>query len=124
MRKVKLSKTKANKFNESGQLIAFYLLSSVWAAVIFKEVRLSHNIFLPPKSYLYLPTILGRLFSTTVLLLEWLPAHWPHLSDQVLLHHSSKHADFARSSVLLILISVFLRCLIGCMLSPNSISRK
>lgn len=38
MRKVKLSKTKANKFNESGQLISFYLLSSIWAAVIFKEV--------------------------------------------------------------------------------------
>jgi len=37
MRKVKLSKTKANKFNESGQLISFYLLSSIWAAVIFKE---------------------------------------------------------------------------------------
>lgn len=37
MRKVKLSKTKANKFNESGQLVSFYLISSIWAAIIFKE---------------------------------------------------------------------------------------
>lgn len=44
MRKVKLSKTKANKFNESGQLISFYLLSSAWAAVIFKEEGYFHSL--------------------------------------------------------------------------------
>lgn len=37
MRKVKLSKTKANKFNESGQFVSFYLISSIWAVAIFKE---------------------------------------------------------------------------------------
>jgi len=37
MRKVRLSKTKSNKFNESGQLFAFYLLSSLWALSVFRE---------------------------------------------------------------------------------------
>jgi translocating chain-associated membrane protein 1 len=37
MKKVRLSKTKANKFNESGQLVAFYALSVAWAINIFKE---------------------------------------------------------------------------------------
>lgn len=37
MRKVKLSKTKASKFNESGQLVAFYIISAIWAGVIFKD---------------------------------------------------------------------------------------
>jgi len=37
MRKVRLSKTKANKFNESGQLLAFYTLSVAWALYVFRE---------------------------------------------------------------------------------------
>lgn len=37
MRKVKLSKTKASKFNESGQLLSFYILSAAWAISIFKD---------------------------------------------------------------------------------------
>lgn len=37
MRKVKLSKTKASKFNESGQLVVFYILSAIWAGVIFRD---------------------------------------------------------------------------------------
>jgi translocating chain-associated membrane protein 1 len=37
MRKVRLSKTKANKFNESGQMLAFYLISIVWAIFLFRE---------------------------------------------------------------------------------------
>jgi len=37
MRKIRLSKTKANKFNESGQLLAFYLVSIVCAVVIFRD---------------------------------------------------------------------------------------
>ncbi|CAF0722923.1 unnamed protein product [Brachionus calyciflorus] len=37
MRKVRLSKTKANKFNESGQLLSFYALSCAWAVSIFKD---------------------------------------------------------------------------------------
>ena len=38
MRKVRLSKTKANKFNESGQLLSFYAVSVCWALSIFKDV--------------------------------------------------------------------------------------
>jgi translocating chain-associated membrane protein 1 len=38
-RKVRLSKTKASKFNESGQLFAFYLTSAAWAAYIFNNVK-------------------------------------------------------------------------------------
>jgi translocating chain-associated membrane protein 1 len=37
MRKVKLSKTKASKFNESGQLVVFYILSAIWAGIIFRD---------------------------------------------------------------------------------------
>jgi len=37
MKKVRLSKTKASKFNESGQLVAFYTLAVVWAANVFKD---------------------------------------------------------------------------------------
>lgn len=36
-RKVRLSKTKLNKFNESGQLLAFYVFSAVWALIIFRD---------------------------------------------------------------------------------------
>lgn len=38
MKKVRLSKTKSTKFNESGQLVAFYALSVAWAANVFREV--------------------------------------------------------------------------------------
>ena len=37
-RKANLSKTKASKFNESGQLLSFYLLSTAWACYIFNNV--------------------------------------------------------------------------------------
>jgi translocating chain-associated membrane protein 1 len=37
MRKVKLSKTKATKFNESGQLVTFYITSAIWAGIIFRD---------------------------------------------------------------------------------------
>lgn len=37
MRKIRLSKTKANKFNESGQLLAFYAVSIIAAVLIFRE---------------------------------------------------------------------------------------
>jgi translocating chain-associated membrane protein 1 len=37
MKKVRLSKTRASKFNESGQLAAFYLLMVIWAANVFKD---------------------------------------------------------------------------------------
>jgi hypothetical protein len=40
MKKVRLSKTKAGKFNESGQLVAFYAVSVLWAASVFKDVSL------------------------------------------------------------------------------------
>jgi hypothetical protein len=40
MKKVRLSKTKANKFNESGQLVAFYALAVAWAASVFRDVSL------------------------------------------------------------------------------------
>jgi translocating chain-associated membrane protein 1 len=39
IRRVKLSKTKSNKFNESGQMLAFYLVSIVWGLNIFKNVN-------------------------------------------------------------------------------------
>lgn len=44
MRKVRLSKTKANKFNESGQLLSFYVLSALWAISIFKDVILDNEV--------------------------------------------------------------------------------
>jgi len=37
IRKVRLSKTKTNKFNESGQLLSFYAISAACAVVIFKD---------------------------------------------------------------------------------------
>jgi len=37
MRKIRLSKTKANKFNESGQLLAFYLVSMIASVFIFRD---------------------------------------------------------------------------------------
>lgn len=37
IRKIRLSKTKANKFNESGQLLAFYVCSIVCAGYIFRN---------------------------------------------------------------------------------------
>lgn len=38
MRKIRLSKTKASKFNESGQLLAFYLSSIICSFYIFRDV--------------------------------------------------------------------------------------
>lgn len=37
IRRVRLSKTKTSKFNESGQLLAFYIVSIIWSINIFKE---------------------------------------------------------------------------------------
>ena len=40
-----LSKVKHSKFNESGQLLVFYLSSVVWGADIILRVRLSADTF-------------------------------------------------------------------------------
>merc|ERR1719360_221391 len=37
MRKIRLSKTKAGKFNESGQLLSFYLSSIICSFYIFRD---------------------------------------------------------------------------------------
>ncbi len=82
MKKVRLSKTKANKFNESGQLVAFYALSVAWAINIFKEVNFKME-FLPLIFGVFLnrhwharinvnvlflnPTKVGRTLSITIL---------------------------------------------------------
>lgn len=44
MKKVRLSKTKASKFNESGQLVAFYTFSVIWAANVFKEENFFQSV--------------------------------------------------------------------------------
>lgn len=43
-RKVRLSKTKANKFNESGQLLSFYLVAASWAVYIFSNEGYFHSL--------------------------------------------------------------------------------
>ncbi len=40
MRKIRLSKTKANKFNESGQLLSFYTASIIASIYIFRDVSI------------------------------------------------------------------------------------
>jgi len=45
MKKVRLSKTKASKFNESGQLVAFYAVAVIWAASVFRDVSFTNCFF-------------------------------------------------------------------------------
>lgn len=44
MRKIRLSKTKANKFNESGQLLSFYTASIIASIYIFRDDGYFHSL--------------------------------------------------------------------------------
>jgi translocating chain-associated membrane protein 1 len=44
MRKIRLSKTKANKFNESGQLLSFYVASIIASIYIFRDDGYFHSL--------------------------------------------------------------------------------
>jgi len=44
MRKIRLSKTRSNKFNESGQLFAFYITSIICAGYIFHDGKYFHTL--------------------------------------------------------------------------------
>jgi len=72
MRKVRLSKTKATKFNESGQLLSFYAVSVCWALSIFKD-----------EGY----------FQSLNFFLDWLPSHWSHIYDKIFFYNSNELLD-------------------------------
>jgi len=77
MRKVRLSKTKSNKFNESGQLFAFYLLSSFWALSVFREVN---NQYFHIKSKQYLIYFMPKTSKdTNFRSLSYLWTGYPHV---------------------------------------------
>ena len=76
MRKVRLSKTKASKFNESGQLVAFYLASISAAVVLFRDVIIQLFLHFVAKSKNCIK-ILGRILPITELFLEWLSTRGP-----------------------------------------------
>ena len=63
MRKIRLSKTKANKFNESGQLLAFYSVSIACAAVIFRDVIILYFFLSLALSNIFCFLLKGTLLS-------------------------------------------------------------
>lgn len=50
-RKLHLSRTKTSKFNESGQLLTFYLISAAWGIEIFRRENFLHTFQSTWKEY-------------------------------------------------------------------------
>jgi hypothetical protein len=92
IKKSYLSKTKKNKFNESGQLLSFYLVSVSWALYIFSNVRflIQFRVKFFKFNFLMFPYFLkGGLLSIVELFLDRLSTCWFNIFDQILLHRSS-----------------------------------
>lgn len=78
MRKIRLSKTKQNKFNESGQLLAFYLVSIACAVMIFRDENYFQSLNFFWNGYPHV----GLTFFTKLFFVLQI-AYWLHMYPEI-----------------------------------------
>jgi translocating chain-associated membrane protein 1 len=100
-RKVRLSKIKAAKFNESGQLLAFYVFSLIWAFFIFKDEGYFQSLSFFWTGY---PQV-GVTFMTKFYFIFQI-SYWIHTFPELYLQKVKKDEYFNRIAIALFSILV------------------